>query len=140
MITDGPVLTPSQMWNTMEVTYKVSSSSATSVRFDLVGGNHSATWNLPLNGGTPVGTGDSALVELHPDSPLTSFVNGDEITVNLTFRIEPGWDDSEILQASARLVLASGVLSIPATHTWGFTGLQGYENDLEIKSVVFRHF
>ncbi len=138
MITDGPVLTPSQMWNTMEVTYKVSSSSATSVRFDLVGGNHSATWNLPLNGGTPVGTGDSALVELHPDSPLTSSVNGDEITVNLTFRIEPAWDDSEILQASARLVLASGVLSIPATHTWGFTGLQGYENDLEIKSVVFR--
>ena len=50
MHTDGPVLTPSQFWNTLETTFKVSSSSATSVRLDIVGGNHSASWTLPLNG------------------------------------------------------------------------------------------
>ncbi|MBT5390739.1 MAG: hypothetical protein HOL22_00120 [Euryarchaeota archaeon] len=138
MHTDALILTPSQRWQTMETTFDVFSSSATTARLDVVGGGNSATWLLPLNGGSPIGTGDSALVELHPTSAVTSFESGTSITMNITFRIEPSWDDSDTIKASSRLLLANGVLSIPALYTWGGMGSQGFENDLEIKDVIFK--
>ena len=137
MHTDATILTPSQRWQTMETTFSVFSSSASSARLDVIGGEHSATWLLPLNGGSPIGTGDSALVELHPTAAVTSIVSGTSVTMNVTFRIEPSWEDSDTIQVSSRLLLANGVFSIPALHTWGGTGSQGFENDLEIKQVIF---
>ncbi|MCP2505364.1 MAG: hypothetical protein NLN65_08720, partial [Candidatus Poseidoniaceae archaeon] len=137
MHTDATTLTPSQRWQTMETTFNVFSSSASSARLDVIGGEYSATWLLPLNGGSPIGTGDSALVELHPTTAVTSVVSGTSITMNVTFRIEPSWEDSVTVQVSSRLLLSNGVYSIPALHTWGGTGSQGFENDLEIKQVTF---
>ena len=137
MHTDATILTPSQRWQTMETTFNVFSSSASTARLDVVGGDHSATWLLPLNGGSPIGTGDSSLVELHPTAALTSVETGNSITMNITFRIEPSWDDSDLIQVSSRLLLSNGVFSIPALYTWGGMGAQGYENDLEIKQVTF---
>ena len=137
MHTDALTLTPSQRWQTMETTFDVFSSSATTARLDVVGGGNSATWLLPLNGGSPIGTGDSALVELHPTAAVTSFESGTSVTMNITFRIEPSWEDSDFITASSRLLLSNGVLSIPASHTWGGMGSQGFENDLEIKDVIF---
>ena len=135
MHTDATILTPSQRWQTMETTFNVFSSSASTARLDVVGGAHSATWLLPLNGGSPIGTGDSSLVELHPTAALTSVETGNSITMNITFRIEPSWDDSDLIQVSSRLLLSNGVFSIPALYTWGGMGAQGYENDLEIKQL-----
>ena len=137
MHTDTTTLSPSQRWQTMETTFNVFSSSAASARLDVIGGEHSATWLLPLNGGSPIGTGDSALVELHPTAAVTSVVSGTSVTMNVTFRIEPSWDDSDTIQVSSRLLLSNGVFSIPALHTWGGMGSQGFENDLEIKQVTF---
>tara|TARA_B100001093_G_scaffold177219_1_gene169868 strand:- start:4957 stop:10080 length:5124 start_codon:yes stop_codon:yes gene_type:complete len=136
MDTDATTLTPSQRWQTMQTQYTVLSSAAATARLDVNGGNYSATWLLPLNGGSPIGTGDSNLVELHPDSAITSDIAGTSVTVNITFRMEPEWDDSPHLTASTRLMLSNGVLSIPASYTWGGNGIQGFENDLEIKSVT----
>ena len=64
--------------------------------------------------------------------------NGNDISVAVQYRIEPDWDDEEYLTASTRL-LSNGVVSIPATHSWGSTtgGTKALENDLEIKSVTF---
>ena len=138
MLTDVLTLTPSQRWQTMETTFDIFSSSATSARLDVVGGGNAATWLLPLNGGSPIGTGDSHLVELHPTNAVSSSLSGTTLTMNLTFRIEPSWDDSDTIQVSSRLLLSSGILSIPASHTWGGFGTQGFENDLEIKQVTFR--
>ena len=138
MHTDALILTPSQRWQTMETTFDIFSSSATSARLDVVGGGNAATWLLPLNGGSPIGTGDSHLVELHPTNAVSSSTTGSMLTMNITFRIEPSWEDSDTIQASSRLLLSSGVLSIPASHTWGGMGTQGFENDLEIKQVTFR--
>ena len=138
MLTDVLTLTPSQRWQTMETTFDIFSSSATSARLDVVGGGNAATWLLPLNGGSPIGTGDSHLVELHPTNAVSSSLSGTTLTMNLTFRIEPSWDDSDTIQVSTRLLLSSGILSIPASHTWGGLGTQGFENDLEIKQVTFR--
>ena len=138
MLTDTLTLTPSQRWQTMETTFDVFSSSASSARLDVVGGGNAATWLLPLNGGSPIGTGDSHLVELHPTDAVSSSVSGSTLTMNITFRIEPSWDDSDTIQVSTRLLLSSGILSIPASHTWGGLGVQGFENDLEIKQVTFR--
>ena len=138
ILTDTLTLTPSQRWLTMETSFDVFSSTATSARLDVIGGGNAATWLLPLNGGSPIGTGDSHLVELHPTDAVSSSVSGTTLTVNVTFRIEPSWDDSDTIQVSTRLLLSNGVLSIPASHTWGGMSVQGFENDLEIKHVTFR--
>lgn len=138
---DDPVtvLTPSQRWHTMHTSFSVTASTAALARLDIVGMNNHATWLLPISGGTPVGQGDSSLIELHPDMWLNVTESGSDVNVAITFRIEPSWDDETYMIASTRLVLSNGVISIPASHTWGSTSgnLIGYENDLEIKSVTF---
>ena len=133
------VLTTSQTWHTMHTDFEVSASTAGLVRLDVVGQNNHATWLIPTGGGSPIGQGDSELVELHPTDWLDFTQNGDEVSVAVQYRIEPGWDDEDYLTASTRLVLSNGVVSIPATHSWGSItgGLKALENDLEIKSVTF---
>ncbi len=133
------VLTTSQTWHTMHTNFELSASTAGLVRLDVVGENNHATWLIPTSGGSPIGQGDSELVELHPTNWLNFTQNGDDISVAVQYRIEPGWDDEEYLTASTRLVLSNGVVSIPATHSWGSItgGLKALENDLEIKSVTF---
>ncbi len=137
MHTDATILTPSQRWQTMETNFLFADASPSTARLDVIGGGYSATWLLPLNGGTPVGTGDSALVELHPTAAVTSVESGTSLSMNITFRINPSWDDSDTIQVSSRLLLSNGVFSIPARYTWGGMGSQGFENDLEIKQVMF---
>ena len=128
------ILTPSQQWMTMHASYQVFSSTATMVRFDVFGSQNEATWFLPLNGGEPVGQGDSDKVELHPSTALQSTVNGTTVEFSVTFRLEPDWDDEDLLTVTSRLILDSNTVSIPATYYWGGFGSQGYENDLEIHS------
>ena len=138
---DDPVavLTPSQSWHTMHTSFSVTSSTAALARLDIVGMDTHATWLLPMSGGTPIGQGDSHLVELHPTSWLSVTESGDDVDVAIKFRIEPGWDDETYMTASTRMVLSNGVISIPATHSWGSIGSTAvaYENDLELKSVTF---
>ena len=133
------VLTPSQRWHTMHTSFKVTASSPGLARLDVVGTNNHATWLIPTGGGSPIGQGDSDLVELHPTSWINFTQVGTDVDVAITYRIEQGWDDEEYLAASTRLVLSNGVVSIPATHSWGGIGgtYKALENDLEIKSVTF---
>jgi hypothetical protein len=128
------ILTPSQQWMTMHTSYQVFSSTATLVRFDVFGSENEATWLLPLNGGTPIGQGDSDKVELHPTNALQSSINGTNVDFSITFRLEPDWDDEDLLTVSSRLILSSNTVSIPATYYWGGLNYQGLENDLEIHS------
>ena len=134
-----PVLTPSQRWHTMHTSFSISSSNAALARLDVVGQINHATWLLPIEGGTPIGQGDSDLIELHPTNWLNVTQSGTDVDVAITFRIEPGWDDETYMIASTRMVLSNGVISIPAIHTWGSTSgnSMAYENDLELKSVTF---
>ena len=134
---DEPItLTPSQQWMTMHASYQVFSSTANMVRFDVSGSVNEATWFLPINGGEPVGQGDNNLVELHPSNALQSSVNGTIVEFSITFRLEPDWDDEELLIVSSRIILDSNTVSTPATYYWGGFGYQGYENDLEIHSFT----
>ena len=128
------ILTPSQQWMTMHTSYQVFSSTANMVRFDVFGSENEATWLLPLNGGTPIGQGDSDKVELHPTNALQSSINGTNVDFSITFRLEPDWDDEDLLTVSSRLILSSNTVSIPATYYWGGLNYQGLENDLEIHS------
>ena len=134
-----PVLTTSQTWHTMHTDFRVTASNPGLVRLDVVGNNNHGTWLIPTGGGSPIGQGDSELVELHPTDWINFTQTGDDVSVAIKYRIEPGWDDEEYLTASTRLVLSNGVVSIPATHSWGNPngGSKALENDLEIKSVTF---
>ena len=133
------ILTTGQKWHTMHTEFKVTASNPGLVRLDVVGDRNHATWLIPTGGGSPIGQGDSELVELHPTDWLTFTENGDDVSVAVQYRIEPGWDDEDYLTASTRLVLSNGVVSIPATHAWGSPNgdSKALENDLEIKSVTF---
>ena len=133
------VITTSQKWHKMNTDFKVTASNPGLVRLDIVGDNNHATWLIPTGGGSPIGQGDSELVELHPTDWLSFVQNGDDVSVSVQYRIEPGWDDENYLTASTRLVLSNGVVSIPATHSWGNPndGSKALENDLEIKRVTF---
>ncbi|MFL2949402.1 MAG: hypothetical protein ACJZ40_03345 [Candidatus Poseidoniaceae archaeon] len=137
MLIDEPVLTPSQRWQTMNTTYNVYGSSATMTRLQVTDGATTGTWLLPFNGGSPVGLGASEHIELHPEHALVVVESGVQTTTSVTFRIEPSWDDSEVMTATSRMVLSNGVISIPSVHQWGGFGTQGYENDLEIQDVIF---
>ena len=132
-------ITTSQKWHKMNTDFKVTASNPGLVRLDVVGDNNHATWLIPTGGGSPIGQGDSELVELHPTDWLSFVQNGDDVSVSVQYRIEPGWDDENYLTASTRLVLSNGVVSIPATHSWGNPndGSKALENDLEIKRVTF---
>lgn len=131
------VLTPSQKWQTITTEYDVFGSSIAHHRLDVFSVNHQAVWLFPAAGGAPIGLLDSSLVEVHPTMPIESSVDGTTVTTNITFRMRPMWDDEMLLTATSRLVLQNGVIGIPYSNTWGDFSSQGYENDLEIKSVEF---
>lgn len=131
-------MTPSQRWMSFSTIFNIDEDfSATVVRFDVQGDLNHATWLLPVGGGTPLGQGDSHLVELHPTQPIS--VNSISATMSemtVQFRIEQGWDDEQHLSVSMRVVLDNDVVSRPSQSFWGGAGLQALENDLVIKSVL----
>ena len=137
MLDAEPVLTPSKAWQTISTEYKVIGGSITHHRLDVYSKTNQATFLFPDGGGVPAGLGDASLVELHPTAPIEVTEDGTNVLTNITFRLRPAWDDEQQLTATSRLVLQSGVISIPFVHTWGGGPLQGYENDLELKAVVF---
>ena len=137
MVDAEAVLTPSKEWQTISTQYQVIGGSITHHRLDVYSKTNQATFLFPDAGGAPAGLGDASLVELHPTDPIDVTEDGTNVVTNITFRLRPTWDDEQQLTATSRLVMQSGVISIPFAHTWGGTGLQGYENDLEIKGVVF---
>ena len=137
MLGAEPVLTPSKAWQTISTEYKVIGGSITHHRLDVYSKTNQATFLFPDGGGVPAGLGDASLVELHPTAPIEVTEDGTNVLTNITFRLRPAWDDEQQLTATSRLVLQSGVISIPFVHTWGGGPLQGYENDLELKAVVF---
>ena len=137
MLNPETVLTPSQRWETVSTEFEITGSSASYYRLDVFSKSHQATWLLPAAGGAPAGIGEFSLVELHPSHPITISEDGDRVITNITFRLRPAWDDEMQLTATSRAVLQNGVISIPFAHTWGTSVNQGYENDLELKAVVF---
>ena len=137
MLVDDPILAPSQRWQTMNSTYNVYGSGATMARLQVTDGTTTGTWLMPFNGGSPIGLGASDQIELHPEQGLVVVESGVQTTTSITFRIEPTWDDADMMTVTSRLVLSNTVISIPSVHIWGGFGTQGYENDLEIKEVVF---
>ena len=137
MLGAEPVLTSSKAWQTISTEYQVIGGSITHHRLDVYSKTNQATFLFPDGGGVPAGLGDASLVELHPTAPIEVTEDGTNVLTNITFRLRPAWDDEQQLTATSRLVLQSGVISIPFVHTWGGGPLQGYENDLELKAVVF---
>ncbi len=137
MLNAEPVLASSQRWQTVSTSYAVNSGSITHHRLDVFSKTHQATWLFPSSGDAPAGLGDSALVEIHPADGIVMTEDGSHVHANITFRLRPDWDDEALLTATARSVMQSGVLSIPFSHTWGTSTVQGYENDLELKRLTF---
>ncbi len=137
MVDAEQVLTSSQRWQTVSTSYTVNSGSLTHHRLDVFSKINHATWLFPTSGDAPAGLGDSALVELHPTDAIMMSEDGSTVHANITFRLRPDWDDEMQLTATSRAVMQNGVISIPFSHTWGSSSVQGYENDLELKGVVF---
>ena len=131
-------MTPSQRWMSFTTRFNIDEDrSASLVRLDVQGDSNHATWLLPIGGGTPLGQGDSHLVELHPTEPLTvTPVAGMMSEITVQFRIEQGWDDEQQLSVSMRVVLDNDVVSRPSQSFWGGSGVQALENDLVVKSVI----
>jgi len=134
---ESDTLTPSQRWRTVNMVHSVVGVSPGAVRLDIVDSTNHATWIIPLSGGTPYGMGDSNLVLIHPVDGVSSNQSGTTVMTEITFRILPSWDDAESIRVSTRLQLMNSVLSMPSTFTFGGFGSLGYENDLEIKNVMF---
>ena len=137
MVNAPNVLTPSQHWQTVSTEYQITGGTPAHYRLDVFSKTHQATWLFPAAGGAPAGLGDAQLVELHPTDPITISEDGMSVLTNITFRLRPDWDDEMQLTATSRVVMQNSVISIPFSHTWGTANSQGYENDLELKSVVF---
>ena len=137
MVNPQPVLTPSKEWQTITTEYQVIGGTITHHRLDVYSKSNQATYLFPAEGGGPAGLGDASMVELHPTDAIEVTEDGMNVMTNITFRLRPMWDDEMQLTATSRLVLQSGVISIPFSHTWGSLSAQGYENDLTLKSVVF---
>ena len=137
MVDAEQVLTPSKEWQTITTEYQVIGGSITHHRLDVYSKSRQATFLFPAEGGGAAGLGDADMVELHPTDAIEVSEDGMNIMTNITFRLRPMWDDEAQLTATSRLVMQSGVISVPFAHTWGSTATQGYENDLEIKSVTF---
>ena len=137
MVDAQSVLTPSKEWQTITTEYQVIGGTITHHRLDVYSKSHQATYLFPAEGGGAAGLGDASMVELHPTDAIEITEDGMNIMTNITFRLRPVWDDEMQLTATSRLVLQSGVISIPFSHTWGSLSAQGYENDLTLKSVVF---
>ena len=137
MIDPQPVLTSSKEWQTISTEYQVIGGSITHHRFDVFSKTNQATLLFPAEGGAPAGLGDSDLIELHPTDSIQISEDGTNVLTNITFRMRPMWDDEQQLTVTSRLVMQSGVISIPFSHSWGTGLIQGYENDLEVKSVSF---
>ena len=137
MVDAQPVLTPSKEWQTITTEYQVIGGTITHYRLDVYSKSNQATYLFPAEGGGPAGLGDASMVELHPTDAIEITEDGMNVMTNITFRLRPMWDDEMQLTATSRLVLQSGVISIPFSHTWGTFNAQGYENDLALKSVVF---
>ena len=131
-------MTPSQRWMSFTTRFNIDEDrSATVVRLDVQGDLNHATWLLPVGGGTPLGQGDSHLVELHPTQPISvASISATMSEMTVQFRIEQGWDDEQQLSVSMRVVLDNDVVSRPSQSFWGGAGLQALENDLVIKSVL----
>ncbi len=137
MVNAPYVLTPSQHWQTISAEYQITGGSPAHYRLDVFSKVHQATWLFPAAGGAPAGLGDADLVELHPTDPITVTEDGLTVISNITFRLRPLWDDEMQLTATSRVVMQNSVISIPFLHTWGTVNTQGYENDLELKAIVF---
>ena len=137
MVNAPYVLTPSQHWQTISAEYQITGGSPAHYRLDVFSKVHQATWLFPAAGGAPAGLGDADLVELHPTDPITVTEDGLTVISNITFRLRPMWDDEMQLTATSRVVMQNSVISIPFLHTWGTVNTQGYENDLELKAIVF---
>ena len=60
------VLTPSQRWRTISMSYSVIGIAPSSIRLDVVDADHHATWIVPVSGASPFGIGDSDRIALHP--------------------------------------------------------------------------
>ena len=137
MVGAQPVLTPSKEWQTISTEYRVIGGTVTHHRLDLFSKSNQATLLFPSAGGGPAGLGDASMIDVHPTDGIVVTEDGTNVMTNITFRLRPMWDDESQLTVTSRLVLQSGVISIPFSHTWGGGSTQGYENDLELKSVVF---
>ena len=134
MVTPPDVLTPSAEEQTVRTRYSTLGSTITFHRLDVYSAQHHAVYMFPASGGTPVVQGDHELVTITGvELADTSTTSG----ANISFRLRPQWDDEMRLTVTSRAVMANGVAGIPFTHTWGSTTVQGYENDLELKSMQF---
>ena len=134
MINPPTVLTPSANEQTVRTEYTVLGTTVTHHRLDVFSSEHHAVFMFPANGGAPVAQGDHQLVAITGSAIAeTSTTTG----ANISFRLRPSWDDEMRLTVTSRAVLANGVTGIPFTHTWGTSLVQGYENDLQLKSMLF---
>ena len=134
MVNPPTVLTPSAIEQTVRTEYTILGTTVTHHRLDVFSSEHHAVFMFPSNGGVPVAQGDHELVAITGiDLAETATTSG----ANISFRIRPQWDDEMRLTVTSRAVLANGVTGIPYTHVWGSSSVQGYENDLELKSMTF---
>ena len=131
------ILTPSQRWRTISMSYSVIGVAPSSIRLDVLDEDHHATWTVPVSGATPFGIGDSDLIALHPTDAISFNQSGSSVLVDLKFRILPAWDDTDTMKITTRLQLSNTVYSMPSTFTYGNFGNQAYENDLTLNRMTF---
>ena len=128
------VLTPSANEQTVRTQYTFLGASATHHRLDVFSADHHAVFLFPVNGGNTVALQDAHLVTVGDVNISASSTSSE---ANISFRLRPEWDDEMRLTVTSRIVLSNGVMGVPFTHTWGGLTAQGYENDLELRSLTF---
>lgn len=131
------VLTPSQRWRTISMSYSVIGVAPSSIRLDVLDDDYHATWTVPVSGATPFGTGDFEFIELHPTESISFNQSGTSVLIDVKFRILPLWDDTDTMKITTRLQLSNTVYSMPSTFTYGVFGNQAYENDLTLNIMTF---
>ena len=127
---DGP-LVPSQLWRTLGIRTQVHTSAPNMLMINLYSDEASGQWIIPLSAGNIVATGDSDVLIFDDEGPNHNNT-GSMHDISINFRTAQSFDDQQSLRFESRVILANGVVSMPAIKSWNNPAV---ENDMVIESV-----
>jgi len=129
-------LTPSEPWLELVTTHSSSTQVLDKMSVEVTGLNERIVLEWPVLGGDATIIGNSSLIELHPtaSASITQVSSSPQVVdATFRFRIQPVWEDEELVTISARVVTPEGYRSLPAVTSIGLGSDLGIENDFLIK-------
>jgi len=138
-VNESTTLTASEHWLELVTTHSSATEVLENVQVEIAGINNRVVMEWPILGGAPTVTTNgevgNELIELHPtESAEIELVSSSPQQVDATFRfrLNPLWDDEQLVTISSRVSTPEGYKSLPAVQKFGLGEANGIENDYYI--------